>query len=110
MIKVHTLYHKDGDNLLIVRVPWWFDIYHKLIVERACPGCGVSGLISRFDWKPASWVYSLWTDLIKFADKFEKEVYKVSIADGCELSVALWGTEDTMCIKDDCKFHDTGGD
>lgn len=100
MLKVHVWYHKDGDHLAIVRVPWWTDIYEWL-VNRICPCCGVTGFISRLEFVEA-FVYKIWSRLLCVTHKREVVLYKIPLQNGCVASRAIWNDNST-CFRDDCE-------
>jgi len=105
MLQVHVLSHKDGDKLAIVRVPWWMPIY-EFIWHRFCPCCGVMSQLSRFEWL-GNVIYGLSNRTSRVMLKFEPEVYSVPIANSCEASSKLYGS-DNLCWKDDCEYHVSG--
>lgn len=104
MLKVRVTYHKDGDHLEIVQVPWWYDIYNRSI-DRICPCCGLTGLITgKFDWLNGK-LYEIWNNLIGYSFKYEKDLFKVSIESGCIASKAIWN-EHNFCWIDDCPLNE----
>ncbi len=100
MLKVHVWFHKDGDHLAIVRVPWWTDIYEWL-VNRICPCCGFTGFLSRIGWFEEL-DYKVWSQLLNVIHKHEIELYKLPVESGCVISRALWD-DDSTCFRDDCE-------
>lgn len=100
MLKVHVWYHKDGDHLVIVKVPWWLDIYEWL-VNRICPCCGLLGWLSSKSEKLEVLLYRPWNYLLGYTLKVSKDVYKVPVEYGCVVARALWNDNST-CGRDDC--------
>lgn len=104
VIKVQVWYHKDGDHLVVVDGPWWADIYEKIIANRFCPCCGLSGWISGKSEKIEVIFYQIWNKLLEYTYKKHKELYKVPIENGCVVSQAIWPERERhTCFRDDCE-------
>jgi len=101
VIKVHIMFHKDGDHLVIMKEPWWSDIY-EWILNRFCPCCGVSGRLCE---KLPEWLsdkyFNVWNKFLWLPIKLEKELYKVPVEAGCVAYRAIYG-DDFTCWRDDC--------
>lgn len=100
MKQVTVSYHKDGDHLRVVEIPWWMPAYERIVSAFFCPCCGVSGLLSRMEWYEIR-TYKVWTRLLGLYFKKEKELVSVPVASGCTVSLALWGEHD-FCFRDNC--------
>jgi hypothetical protein len=112
MLKVEVWYHKDGDHLAVVDVPWWTDIYEKVIANRICPCCGVSGWICSKSEKVQVLFYQAWNKLLQYTHNKRKKLYEVPIENGCVVSQAIWPKrERDTCFRDDCdNCWDVGDD
>lgn len=104
MLQVRVEYHKDGDHVLVVRVPWWYNAFEWLIIRRFCPCHGISGQLSRFE-RLGRWVYSISNRLYGWRDKYEKEVYRIPVPYGCVAAIAIFGPKDSFCWREDCPIH-----
>lgn len=109
MRQVHVTYHKDGDAVTIVHVPWWHDAFEWLIINRFCPCHGISGQLSRFEW-PGLWLNKFASRLYQWQFKFEKELYRIPVEHGCVASEAIFGKDSIGCWRDDCPVHPDEGD
>lgn len=104
MLKVEVWYHKDGDHLVVAKIPWWTNAY-EFLVNRICPCCGISGWISGKSETVEVFFYRIWNWLLKPTyDRWHKELYRVPIENGCVASRALWPErEPSTCFRDDCE-------
>ena len=102
MITVHVMFHKDGDHLVIMKEPWWSNIYEWLL-DRICPCCGVSGWMAQklLPEKAFDFCWFRWQDLFNIIFNNQKELYKVSIESGCAAYRAIYD-KDSTCWRDDC--------
>lgn len=100
MKQVSVSFHKDGDHLRVVEVPWWMPTYEFIVNGFFCPCCGISGFLSRMEWYEVL-TYRVWNKLLKFSYKKAKELVSVPVESGCVVSKALWGTHE-LCWRDDC--------
>lgn len=101
MLKVHVMYHRTGDYLVIMEQPWWIDIYEWL-VDRICPCCGWSGWLSQRFEPIEVVVFRVWNRLLRKTLKWQKERYRVLVSNGCEASFALWPKYKHSCFRDNC--------
>jgi hypothetical protein len=98
MLKVSVEQHKDGDHLVISRIPWWSKVY-EWCTDRVCPCCGLFGYVfEKFEWLEEKY-YPLWCKFCIWPDKFEKELYRAPIESGCIAAKAIWNSN--MCWHDD---------
>lgn len=103
MISVRVWSHKDGDHLVVVRIPWWYNIY-EWITDRLCPCCSWRGwLIEKLPNKLTNPWYNFHTKLYTVLTKHEKELYKLPIPKACVASEAIFGKVD--CYLDTCEYH-----
>jgi len=100
MLKVHVVFHQDGDFLTIVEVPWWLDIYEWL-ANRLCPCCGLTGWISGRSEKAELLFFRIWNKALGLTLKYEKRLYKTPV-DGCIASKAIFKNEGA-CWREDCE-------
>ena len=101
MLRVHVLQHKDGDHLTISKVPWWTPIYEWML-DRLCPCCGITSFL--FEKLPESLhykYYHFWSDLMFWQDRFEKELYRTPIENGCRAAYRIWNRSKDMCWHDE---------
>jgi len=103
MLKVEVWYHKDGDHLAVVEVPWWTDVYEELIANRFCPCCGISGWISGKSEKVEFIFYRIWDRMLQVTHAPRKELFKVPVESGCIARQALWPKKQDTCFRDDCE-------
>lgn len=110
MLKVRVWYHRDGDFVAIVNVPWWHDTY-EWIADRFCPCCGIRGWISNKSELIGVGIYRLWNWLHGLAYKYEKVLYKIPVEHGCVAARAIFDNPEASCFNDDCEFcWDANGD
>jgi hypothetical protein len=109
VLKVHIWFHKDGDHLVVERVPWWHDIFEWLIINRFCPCHGISGWLSRFEW-PGNQIHKISNALYRFHHRKGKELYRVPVPYGCVASSAIWPDDGVFCWQDDCPVHPNEGE
>lgn len=95
MLKVSVWGHKDGDHLVIVRVPWYYHLVIRLNDALFCPCHGLSGLLSRIPIVEL-WFFKLWNNKLHYKWSLEKEVelMRFPIEHSCEVSQLLWPQED----------------
>jgi hypothetical protein len=103
MLKVGVWYHKDGDHLAIVEVPWWTNIFENAIVNRFCPCCGVSGWICGKSEKIEAIYYRIWNRLLNFSYSREKELFSIPVENACVVSHAIWPKRKDACFRDGCE-------
>lgn len=101
MLHVRIIFHKDGDFLDIIQVPWWYNIYQWLL-NRLCPCCGLIGWMMNLSDSIGSLYYDAWSNLFANLDKYEKTLYKTPV-DGCVAYKAIFGREGFTCWRDDCE-------
>lgn len=104
MLQVRVSYHKDGDHVLVVQVPWWHDAFEWLVINRFCACHGISGQLSRFE-RPGYWLHSIVNRLYGWQMKFEKELYRIPVPYGCVASGAIFGRDSMGCWREDCPIH-----
>lgn len=81
MLRVQVWFHKDGNSLAIVRVPWW-----------TAPVEYVAGRLLNLWYRPAN-------AIICWCSTKEKPLYKVSIESGCVAQQAIYGNHDSCWIE-----------
>lgn len=86
MKQIQVLYHNHESYLIIIKKPIWAILLGRLVIR--------SGLYS------AS--HKLWSGLLFFTDKYDKEIYRTQIVSGDEACRALWGTS----YNEDDEFDD----
>lgn len=102
---VSVSWHKDGDHLIVYQVPWWVKIYEWFVSQLFCPSCGVLslwGLLTK-RWGALEYgLYYVWSELLHFSFKKEKELFSILIPSGCAAEKAIFGKHD-FCWRDDCE-------
>jgi hypothetical protein len=116
MITVHVIFHKDGDKLAIVKVPWWTNVYEK-IISKFCACCSWRGWLwnkvtnfERYDvdekYKFKEWLYVQYFDkfgkVLFWPAKFERVLYEATIDDACQASLKIFKNKHS-CFRDDCE-------
>lgn len=98
MIRVRITHHRDdvnGGHLVLMEAPWWI-----VAIDSA-----VGSYNPRFGWD-----YQVWSAVLNVTDRKHRELYKVRVDDFCEVSAALWGTENHMCWRTNCPYDLHQGD
>lgn len=104
MKRVAIWYHRDGDRLAVVEVPWWLSAYEWLL-HLICPCHGVcSWMFDKLGENAQDWYYSRWTNLHRISDKKEKTLYETPIESGCLASQQIWPKNKAACWRDDCEY------
>ena len=101
MITVHVMFHKDGDHLVIMKEPWWSNIY-EWILDRFCPCCGVRGkLFEHLSERVQAFWWHKHQSLSNVIFNHQEELYKVPIESGCAAHRAI-RDKDYTCWRNDC--------
>jgi hypothetical protein len=101
MIDVAVWYHKDGDHLVIQRIPWWTHIWNWA-ADRLCPCHGLTGFLSRWE-RAETFFYWIWTLMLKVSHDRIKVLYQIPVSNACEISRIIFDPKAT-CFRDECEY------